>query len=160
VKKPGAEDDKSKLSSSSSEVIHSGGCHCGSIRFRCKTTSNEINRNPRHLILWDCNCSDCRLRRNVHFIVSKSNFELISGKEESLKEYRWGTGKSRHYFCSICGISPFYVPRSNSEDGFAITFAALDEGSVDSVEVRKFDGRNWDEFIIGGGKDIRNLSKV
>lgn len=141
-------------------TTYTGGCHCGSVRFKCKA--------PRDLVVWDCNCSDCRLRRNAHFVVRRSdltcNTELNDdshGVSSSLTEYRWGTGKAGHYFCSICGISPFYVPRSNP-DGYAITFACLDgddDNIIDNVEVRRFDGLHWEDCIEKEGKDIKHVSK-
>jgi len=138
-------------SKSSENILHHGGCHCGSIRFSCEA--------PKDLILWDCNCSDCRLRRNIHFIIPRNQMKSIQKGE--LKEYKWGTGKAIHYFCIVCGISPFYIPRSNP-DGYAITFAALDEGTVDSIEIKRFDGRNWENFITSSpiGKSICDLSKT
>jgi len=93
--------------------LHVIGCHCGSIRFKCQI--------PSKVVVWDCNCSDCRLRRNAHIVIPAShfNYEIIhvntNDKSAELVEYRWGTGRARHYFCSICGISPFYIPRSNPD---------------------------------------------
>jgi len=42
-------------------VTHKGRCHCGSVRFECDAEPAIIG--------WDCNCSICAMRRNVHFIV-------------------------------------------------------------------------------------------
>jgi gephyrin len=116
-----------------SVVEHAGGCHCKAVRFRV--------RAPRHLVAWDCNCSICHMKKNTHFIVPASDFFLDEG-EENLSEYRFGTGVARHRFCRTCGVQAFYHPRSNP-DGVAITVACLDQGSVSSVEVRKFDGQDW-----------------
>ena len=52
---------------------------------------------------------------------------------------------------------PFYRPRSNP-DGWAVTVHCLEAGSVDHVEVRAFDGKNWESFIEGSG--IRAFSKT
>jgi len=130
-------------------VTHTGGCHCGKIRFQCQTSTT-------FLTVWDCNCSDCRLRKNAHFVVPKSCFQINSGGN-NLTEYRWGTGTARHYFCATCGISPFYIPRSNP-DGYAITFVCLDAGTVSNVDIRRFDGRHWEDFIEAEGKDIKACS--
>lgn len=151
-------------------VTHTGGCHCGAIRFTCTA--------PSHLILYDCNCSDCRLRKNVHFIIPFQQLELdtnagtssttCNGNNEDsceqkkqrpmMTEYRWGTGAARHFFCSVCGITPYYVPRSNP-NGYAVTFACLDGGSVESFDVKRFDGRHWEEFVAGdGGKGMRGFA--
>ena len=42
-------------------VLHRGGCHCGLVRFECDA--------PAHVVAWDCNCSYCRMCRNIHFVV-------------------------------------------------------------------------------------------
>ena len=136
-------------------VTHTGGCHCGAVRFAA--------RAPADLVVYDCNCSDCRMRRNAHFVVPAGALELIcdvrGGSEQPpLAEYRWATGVARHLFCARCGISPFYRPRSNP-DGWAVTFACLDAGSVAAVEVRTFDGVHWEECIDGDGASIRDFSR-
>ena len=52
---------------------------------------------------------------------------------------------------------PFYKPRSNP-DGFAVTVHCIDPGTVRSVEVRFFDGQDWEGYIAGSG--IQALSKT
>jgi len=137
-------------------VPHRGGCHCGAVRFEVLA--------PASLVVWDCNCSDCRMRRNIHFVVPAGALKFIvderggEGGAEALAEYRWGTGVARHYFCSRCGVTPFYKPRSNP-DGWAVTFQCLDGGTANEVEVRRFDGVHWEDFIEAEGKAIRAFSK-
>ena len=53
-------------------------------------------------------------------------------------------------------MSPFYRPRSNP-DGWAVTFQCLDPGTVSAVEVRRFNGLNWEAFIEASG--ITEFSK-
>ena len=137
------------------DVVHRGGCHCGAVRF-------EVDA-PTKLVCWDCNCSDCRMRRNLHFVVPRLSLRLIEDAAggdhgcSQLAEYRWGSGVARHLFCARCGISPFYTPRSNP-DGWAVTFQCLDAGTVDDVEVRFFDGQHWEDFIEAGGAAIKGFS--
>ena len=103
------------------------------------------------------------MRRNLHFVVPKRALKLVKhgphgrGGVDSLAEYRWGTGVARHLFCARCGISPFYQPRSNPE-GWGITFPCLDGGTVSSVEVRQFDGLNWEKCIASSGAAIKGFS--
>jgi hypothetical protein len=97
------------------------------------------------------------MRRNIHFVVPKEALKVIQG-ESSLAEYRWGTGTARHLFCARCGITPFYVPRSNP-DGYGVTFQCLDGGTVTAVEVRRFDGLNWEKCYAGSGAAIKTFSK-
>ncbi|KAL1511836.1 hypothetical protein AB1Y20_005121 [Prymnesium parvum] len=141
---------------SGGEVSHRGGCHCGRVRFEA--------RAPAELVVWDCTCSDCRMRRNLHFVLPAHKLKILdspSGEDgaAALAEYRWGTGVARHLFCARCGICPFYRPRSNP-DGWAVTFQCLDPGTVSAVEVRTFDGQHWEEFIEGDGASIRAFSNA
>jgi hypothetical protein len=112
-----------------------GGCHCGAVRFRV--------RSEPDLEVMDCNCSMCSRSGYLHLIVPKADFELLSGSAE-LSEYRFNTGSARHLFCRICGIKSFYVPRSHP-DGISVNARCLDPGSVHSMNVTPFDGRNWEK---------------
>jgi hypothetical protein len=47
--------------------------------------------------------------------------------------------------CSICGVQSFYVPRSHP-DCRAVTIYCLDPGTVDSVNIEKADGANWEQW--------------
>lgn len=116
-------------------VTHRGGCHCGAVRF-------EVDAPP-DLVVFDCNCSVCSMRRNTHFIVPESAFRLGAGCETSLSSYQFGTRVARHRFCKVCGIAAFYHPRSNP-NGVAVTIHCIDRSSVRSIETRFFDGQNWE----------------
>ena len=136
-------------------VTHTGGCHCGAVRFQCTTTSSD-------LVVFECNCSDCRMRRNLHFVVPKADLKFLSEDTASkLAEYRWGSGTARHLFCATCGISPFYRPRSNP-DGWGVTLPCIDGGTISSVELRRFDGLNWEACFNGDGEgaSIKGFSKT
>jgi RimJ/RimL family protein N-acetyltransferase len=129
-------------------VEHTGGCHCGAVRFTVRAS--------RSLIVWDCNCSRCRQIGNKHFIVPFSAFTLEHGAADKLIEYRFGTRIARHLFCSICGVTSFYHPRSNP-DGVAVTVSCVDGGTIESVDIRKFNGINWEESYAATG--IEECSK-
>ena len=128
-------------------VTHRGLCHCRAVTF-------EVDA-PADLVVWDCNCSICALKRNTHFIVPAAQFRLLSGGDV-LKTYTFGTGVAKHQFCGTCGICPFYRPRSNP-DGVAVTIWAIDRATVKSIETRFFDGQNWEGYIAGSG--IASFSK-
>ncbi|MCB1646122.1 MAG: GFA family protein, partial [Pseudomonadales bacterium] len=89
-----------------------------------------------------CNCSVCRKSGYLHLIVPASRFRLVAG-ESSLTTYTFGTGVARHTFCRICGIKPFYVPRSNP-DGIDVNAHCLDT-PANSMTVTLFDGQNWEQ---------------
>ena len=115
-------------------TIHKGGCHCGRIRF-------EVDA-PGDLEVNECNCSICRLTGFLHLIVRKDDFRLVRGQDD-LSTYQFNTGVARHFFCAVCGVKSFYIPRSNP-DGYSINARCLDPGTVTSMTIETFDGRNWE----------------
>jgi hypothetical protein len=114
-------------------MIYQGGCHCGAIRFEVEA--------PEDVEVEDCNCSICRMTGFQHLIVPRSKFRLRSGAY-AITTYRFNTGVAEHQFCSICGVKPFYVPRSNP-DGVDVNVRCLDSPPR-SVRIIAFDGRNWE----------------
>jgi len=114
-------------------MIYQGGCHCGAIRFEVEA--------PEDVEVEDCNCSICRMTGFQHLIVPRSRFRLCSGAD-AITTYRFNTGVAQHQFCSICGVKPFYVPRSNP-DGVDINVRCLDTPPR-SIRIVAFDGRNWE----------------
>jgi hypothetical protein len=120
-------------------IVHAGGCHCGRVRF-------EVTA-PAAIPVAECNCSICAKSAYLHLIVPKSSFRLLQG-EEFITTYTFGTGVAKHSFCKVCGIKSFYVPRSDP-DGVSVNARCLDPGTVTRMDVRPFDGRNW-EASIGG----------
>jgi hypothetical protein len=110
-------------------VTHRGGCHCGRVRF-------EVDA-PARIAAIECNCSICRMTGFLHLIVPAARFRLLQGAEV-LTEYTFNTGVAKHRFCRVCGIKPFYVPRSHP-DGFDVNVHCLDAATIESVEVSSFD---------------------
>jgi len=84
----------------------------------------------------------CERTAFLHLIVPKERFRLVSGRE-ALTAYTFNTGIAKHLFCRICGAKPFYVPRSNP-DGFSVNVRCLDKGTIKSLRILPFDGRNWE----------------
>ncbi|KAJ7557724.1 hypothetical protein O6H91_04G007000 [Diphasiastrum complanatum] len=96
------------------------------------------------------------MRRNRHFIVPASDFKLEEGSEHWLTTYTFGTKQAQHIFCKVCGITSYYIPRSNP-DGVAVTVGCIDPGTIDIAEIREFDGQNWENFY--GSSGIAEFSK-
>ena len=111
----------------SSETENHGSCHCKAIQFRFYTSP------PTKVSL--CNCSICTMKGSAaqvpcslpttltfsgfqHLVVPKDKFTLLTPWGE-VKTYTFGTGIAKHYFCGTCGVSPFYVPRSNP-NGYSV----------------------------------------
>jgi centromere protein V len=126
-------------------VIHTGSCHCGAVRIEVEA--------PEQIVAYECNCSMCRRTAFLHLIVPASRFRLVSGADQ-LTTYVFNTGIAKHLFCRICGVRPFYVPRSNP-DGFSVNVRCLDQRGIRSVEVLPFDGENWE----ANGGTLAGLSK-
>ena len=116
-------------------MTHTGGCHCGRIRFEVEA--------PYRLDVYQCNCSRCRMTGFVHLIVPRTRFLLRQG-EDDLVTYTFNTHTARHLFCRTCGIESFYIPRSNP-NGFDIDVRCLDSGTFEIDKVIPFDGQNWEQ---------------
>ncbi|TAD77937.1 MAG: GFA family protein [Oscillatoriales cyanobacterium] len=118
-------------------IVHTGGCHCGRVRFRVLATPV--------LIVQSCNCSMCDQTGFLHLLVSRSCFQLLSG-EDNLTTYTFNTGTAKHLFCKTCGIKSFYIPRSHP-DGYSVNARCLDPETIERLEIEPFDGRNWETNI-------------
>ena len=112
---------------------YAGSCHCGAVRFEVQA--------PDSVEVEDCNCSICTMSGYLHLIVPLSRFHLLAG-EDMLTTYTFNTGVAQHYFCSRCGIKPFYRARSNP-DGMDVNLNCLGTRPAD-VKVVPFDGENWE----------------
>ena len=114
---------------------HTGGCHCGRVRFEVIA--------PANIDVAECNCSICAKSGFLHLIVPAERFKLLSGGD-ALSTYTFNTGVAKHFFCSICGVKSFYIPRSHP-DGISVNARCIDGGSIESMQVRPFDGRDWEK---------------
>ena len=112
---------------------YKGSCHCGAVSFEIEA--------PEKLEVEDCNCSVCTKAGFLHLILPMRNFKLLKGREQ-LENYTFNTGVAKHSFCKICGIKPFYTPRSNP-DGIDVNVRCLDT-VVHSISIVKFDGKDWE----------------
>jgi hypothetical protein len=121
-------------------ATHSGGCHCGRVRFEVEA--------PARVTVSECNCSICAKSGYLHLIVSAPQFRLLSGADV-LTSYRFNTGTAQHLFCSVCGIKSFYVPRSHP-DGFSVNARCLDPGSIEELVIAPFDGQRWEQEMQQG----------
>ena len=121
--------------SESALVTHSGGCHCGRVRYTVQA--------PAELRVVQCNCSICSKAGFLHLMVPAAQFKLLSGTEV-LHDYQFNTGTAHHLFCTVCGVKSYYVPRSHP-DGYSVNVRCLDEGSVTALHVSEVDGRNWEQ---------------
>jgi centromere protein V len=114
---------------------HSGGCHCGRVRFEVVA--------PAKLEVADCNCSICSKSGYLHLIVPADRFKLLSG-QDALTTYSFNTHVAKHFFCSTCGVKSFYIPRSHP-DGVSVNARCIDSDTVESISVVPYNGRDWEK---------------
>lgn len=115
-------------------MLYRGSCHCGRVAFTVEA--------PEDLVVQACNCSICSKAAFLHLIVPKSRFHLDRG-ESDLALYTFNTATAKHTFCRVCGVKPFYTPRSNP-DGVDVNVRCLDTAPR-SLTIEPFDGRNWEQ---------------
>ena len=115
---------------------YEGGCHCGAVRFKV-----IVDR----LLAIDCNCSICRKKGFLHLIVPPEQFTLLKGTEV-LATYTFNTRIAKHTFCRICGIHPFYTPRSHP-NSIDVNVRCLDDNILSEFAIQPFDGANWEENV-------------
>ena len=113
-----------------------GGCHCGQVAFEATGTIEDVS---------ECNCSICRKKGYVHWIIPRESFRLLT-PVENIATYTFNTGVAQHYFCARCGIASFYIPRSDP-DKIDVNLRCLDGINLSDFTLRKFDGQNWESSI-------------
>ena len=129
-----AENSNSKSDHVATEVkTHSGGCHCGKVRYEVKTDLGMVI---------SCNCSICKKRGSLLSFVPTSAFSLKHG-ESDLTDYQFNKHIIHHLFCATCGILSF--ARGTGRDGgemIAVNVRCLDDVDLDTLTVTPFDGRS------------------
>ena len=124
-------------------ITHYGSCHCGLIQWEAISSPN--------VTVWDCDCSICKMKGNIHFIIPASRFKLLSD-ESLLTTYTFNTHKAKHKFCKKCGVQSFYHPRSNP-DGIGLLIYAVKPGTIKDIKIKKFAGKNWEKAY----KELENV---
>jgi hypothetical protein len=119
-------------------ATYRGGCHCGRIAF-------EVDGELERVVV--CNCSICAKKGYLHWIVERARFRPLT-PEDALTTYRFNTGVARHHFCPVCGVAPFYVPRSDP-DRIDVNVRCLEDVDAEALPVERFDGRHWEEAERG-----------
>lgn len=112
---------------------HSGGCHCGRVRYEVTTNLTPV---------MSCNCSICQKRGALLTFVKAAQFALLSS-EDDLTDYQFNKKIIHHLFCSKCGIASF--ARGRGPDGsemVAINVRCLDDIDLDALTPMPFDGKS------------------
>jgi hypothetical protein len=112
---------------------YTGGCHCGRIRFEAEGELQEVT---------ECNCTICAKAGYLHWMLPREQFKLLT-PEDQISTYIWHTGTARHYFCPVCGVSPFRRPRRfPGGERVSVNARCLDGVEVAQLRRRFFDGLN------------------
>ena len=109
-----------------------GSCHCGAVAFVVDGTPEQVMA---------CNCSICRRRGSLLWLVPRDRFELVTS-QDSLETYTFNRHAIRHRFCARCGIHPFGegTDPGSGDAMVAVNARCLDGFDPDAIEVREFDG--------------------
>lgn len=130
-----------KIEEDKARIWYIGQCHCANIKFEASAT--------RNLTITLCNCGICFKSGHQELMVKEEHFKLHCG-QEFLKPYRFGNCIADHTFCVVCGIMPFYRPRSHPTGYFSVNARCLDLSQAEHIEYVEFDGQNWAESIAAG----------
>ena len=118
-------------------MTYKGSCHCQRVLFEVNT--NIIGEATQ------CNCSICARKGILHFRVSASDFNLVSG-EESLTVYKFGQNIANHYFCKFCGIHPFTNPKA-APSLYTVNLRCIEGIDISTLLIHHFDGIHWDDNV-------------
>ena len=125
--------------SSEATKKHSGGCHCGAVRFEV-----ELDLAAGGTM---CNCTVCTKIASVGAIVKPSAFVLVSG-EDSLSTYEWGGKIGQRKFCKHCGVHCFAPGHLDvlGGDYVSVNLNCLDDFDRSTIKLGHWDGRhnNWE----------------
>ncbi len=117
---------------------HSGGCHCGAIRFE---VALDLDAGASR-----CNCSVCTKIAQTGAIAKPDAFAVLTD-ETTFGRYAWGGKTATRFFCPTCGVHRY--GRGHLEqlggDYISVNVNCLDDVDPDRLKVVYFDGRhdNW-----------------
>lgn len=112
---------------------HSGGCHCGKVRYDVELDLSQP--------VVSCNCSICGKTGSLLAFVPTGQFDLRAGEGE-ITDYQFNTRTVHHLFCRHCGVRSF--GRGTGPDGtemVAINVRCLDDVDLGKLDVQHYDGK-------------------
>jgi hypothetical protein len=126
-----------ETSQTSGPQLHTGGCHCGAVRYEVMIDAGRGGR---------CNCSICTKVSQLGGMVKPDAFRLLAGSE-LISVYQWGQATSRRSFCRQCGVHCFGNGHLAELGGafVSVNLNTLDTVDPAQVNVIYWDGRhdNW-----------------
>ncbi len=112
---------------------HTGGCHCGAVRYRVQMDLSQP--------VISCNCSICGKTGTMLAFVPADSFTLEKG-EESLTDYTFNRAVIHHLFCKVCGVRSFARGAGPQGPAVAINTRCLDDVDLTKLTVQHFDGKS------------------
>ncbi|HEY0466870.1 MAG TPA: GFA family protein [Polyangiaceae bacterium] len=129
--------NSAETSAAGSPNLHTGGCHCGAVRYQVMIDASQGSR---------CNCSICNKVSQLGGLVKPDAFRLLSG-DDSITKYAFGQSVSHRSFCKRCGVHCFGAGHLEvlGGDFVSINLNTLDDVDPLDVKVIYWDGRhnNW-----------------
>jgi len=126
------------MTSSATTTKHTGGCHCGAVRFEV-----DLDLAAGGAM---CNCTVCAKISGITTVVKPAAFRLLSG-EANLGSYEWGGKSGQRKFCKTCGVHCFGPGFLEQLGGAYVSVAlnTLDDFDRSTLKVSHWDGRhnNW-----------------
>ena len=112
-----------------------GSCHCGKVRYEADLDLGAGTGK--------CNCSICAKRGALWAFGKPSQVKILKG-ESALTDYQFGKKRIHHLFCATCGIQSFAHGKGpGGAEMVAVNVRCLDGVEVDSLPVKKVDGRKF-----------------
>jgi hypothetical protein len=114
---------------------YSGGCQCGAVRYEVAADLDQII---------SCNCSRCSRLGLLLTFAPAQDFKLLAG-DGATTEFKFNKKVIQHLFCSACGVQSFARGKrpSDGSDVVAINVRCLDDVDLDSLKVKKVDGKKY-----------------
>jgi hypothetical protein len=114
-------------------TTYKGSCHCGKVAFQVEGDIDNA---------MSCNCSICQRKGSLLWFVPRDKLRLLT-PEDAASTYTFHKHAIKHRFCPTCGIHPYGEgtdPKGNRTA--AINIRCLEDIELESIPVKKFDGRS------------------
>ena len=105
---------------------HTGGCHCGAIRY-------EVTGEAMHHAL--CHCSDCRRCAGAPMVGWTMYLESAVRMTKGTPKIYHSSETGRRHFCGDCGTGIFYVNAANLPGIIDVQSATYDDPDAIPAQV-------------------------
>lgn len=117
-------------------MTHTGGCHCGAVRY-------WVSGEPQHVAL--CHCADCRKSAGAPMVAwaafAEREVTITKGETKNFNS----SGSALRSFCSDCGTGLFYRNEALLPGIVDIQSATLDNPSAlpPAAHIQTAEQINW-----------------